>query len=74
MYRTALKKTVESKIAEQFGPVIGYINYLSTLLERTPEQEAVWQQVSAFFESTVAESKQDNLDDFEAFFGDVEID
>lgn len=69
-YRLSTKKKVESAIEDAYAPVMGYINYLSTLLERTPEQEAVWQQVSSFLDGVEPEQEVKAL----GIFDDIEID
>lgn len=47
-YRRATYKRCESEMQEKYGEVIGYINYLSSCVERTPEENRLFNAVSDF--------------------------
>lgn len=47
-YRRTVHKRCESEMQEKYGEVIGYINYLSSCVERTPEENRLFNAVSDF--------------------------
>ena len=47
-YRRTVHKRCESEMQEKYGEVIGYINYLSSCAERTPEENRLFNAVSDF--------------------------
>ena len=47
-YRRTVHKRCESEMQEKYGEVIGYISYLSSCVERTPEENRLFNAVSDF--------------------------
>lgn len=47
-YRRTVHKRCESEMQEKYGEVIGYINYLSSCVERTPKENRLFEIVSDF--------------------------
>lgn len=47
-YRSRIGKAVETQINEEYADVIGYLNYLQTVIQKSSEQERVWNDLVAF--------------------------
>ena len=56
-YRTKLRKTIEATINNEYADVIGYLNYLQAIHNKTPDQEETWVALLNFLNGSTGAGK-----------------